>query len=328
MPCAMCGAVGLSIQFIALLCCCHCVWWVRSQNSLLMGWDCRYGQRVTCKPSNTADAGKVIFYGFQNPFTTVPKPATGFPDSAAAFATTNTWASSEGNIFLNTTVSDGGLSVAFTDEESFDSNGITIYRGLDFTVEWTSPAQAPHIIQFMVSGSPYRPHHAHPTLSSSLDLIRFAFENPRTKHAVSLKLSWGWIGVPNRPLTFDARPVSSLLQMTGNANSLCAAETGVTYPITCSRAGLPDGYTGEKCTDCDYGGRECTSSLNLASSCRRRVRRVIAASITVIQYSQLTLVLFLLFLPCSRRRVQCRFQQCSDDVVIDVLDAASTVPQR
>jgi hypothetical protein len=220
------------------------------------------------------------------------------------------------------------LSVAFTDEESFDSNGITIYRGLDFTVEWTSPAQAPHIIQFMVSGSPYRPHHAHPTLSSSLDLIRFAFENPRTKHTVSLKLSWGWIGVPNRPLTFDARPVSSLLQMTGNANSLCAAETGVTYPITCSRAGLPDGYTGEKCTDCDYGGRECTSSLNLASSCRRRVRRVIAASITVIQYSQLTLVLFLLFLPCSRRRVQCRFQQCSDDVVIDVLDAASTVPQR
>lgn len=69
--------------------------------------------------------------------------------------------------------------------------------------------------------------------------------------------------------------------MTGNANPLCAADTGVTYPITCSRAGLPDGYTGEKCTNCDYGGRECTSSLNLASSCRRRVRRVIAASITV-----------------------------------------------
>lgn len=113
----------------------------------------RYGQRVTCKPTFAGDQGKVVFFGFHDPFLNKAVPATGFPDDAAAFGTTNTWDPANGNVFLNTSfaASNTGTYVTFTNQQSFTSGTSTIFQGTDFTVTWTTGAQAPHIVQFFVS---------------------------------------------------------------------------------------------------------------------------------------------------------------------------------
>eukprot|EP00038_Savillea_parva_P016827 m.18338 g.18338 ORF g.18338 m.18338 type:complete len:333 (-) comp3584_c0_seq1:1123-2121(-) len=161
-----------------------------------------YGQRVQCQPANAADANKIIFTAFQNPFLASVTPAAGLPTDINSFvgaAAPNAWSSSSGNVFLNTTGNDG-VFVTFANQESFTSGGITVLRGTSFTVTWTSPAQAPHIVQFM---------------------------------------------------------------MTLNANAGCQGTAGEKISIRCDRLGVPAGYTGDTCTDCNYQGPEDPFSVQI-----------------------------------------------------------------
>jgi hypothetical protein len=53
-----------------------------------------------------------------------------------------------------TTIYFNSYYVNFTDSDPFTSGGITVGRGTAFTITWTAPAQAPHIVQFMVRSAP------------------------------------------------------------------------------------------------------------------------------------------------------------------------------
>jgi hypothetical protein len=112
-----------------------------------------YGQQVKCELTHAADRGKIIFFGFQDPFLMKTAPANGLPnDVNSFFSGANTWSSSNGNYFLNTTTGFSGSRVEFPGGSTTATSGsIPINTGTSFTAVWTTGAQAPHIIQFMAT---------------------------------------------------------------------------------------------------------------------------------------------------------------------------------